>query len=666
MAAVVGDAPAAVGPGTRRPALDGLRGVAVAAVLAFHGGMPWAEGGFLGVDVFFVLSGYLITTLLLDEGSATGGLRLGRFWRYRAARLLPPLLAVVAATVALRLGAGDRTDAALRGDGLGALAYVANWRFVAGAASYFGEAAPPSPLLHTWSLAVEEQFYLVWPLVVGLALRWRRPLVALAAVAGLGAAGSTVLMAALHRPLTDPSRVYLGTDTHATGLLVGALLAVGLARRGGRPVPGAGVAGVAGAAVLAWMTVAVDGGRADLYEGGLLAAALAAGTVVAAVELAPGAAVGRALSARPLVALGRISYGVYLWHWPLFLALNGARTGLTGWPLLAVRSLVTVAVAAASHRLLELPVRARRDRSPRLALGLAGAVAVTAVVVVVATVGGPAAAPVVAAAPPPPTTAPPSTTAPAPPGTAGAAKAAAVTVASTTTSTRPPPVGDVKVLLVGDSVAMTMAQGLPDVSGYGVDLVSEARLGCGIVRGGPYRYFGAEKEQLPECETWPETWAGWIATHDPDVVAVLVGRWEVMERVHDGEWAHVGQPAFDAYLLEELETMVAVTTARGARVALLTAPYYRRGERPDGGIFPEDEPARVDAWNRLVREVAARHPGSVTLVEFGAHVTPGTEYVRDVDGVRVRSDGVHVTVSGAHWIAPWLFPRLAAIGRGTG
>jgi peptidoglycan/LPS O-acetylase OafA/YrhL len=680
MAGVIGDAPIAAvdgrlgtGGGVRVPALDGLRGAAVAAVLAFHGGMPWAEGGFLGVDVFFVLSGYLITTLLLDDAAGHGRVRLARFWRHRAARLLPALVAVVVATVAFRLGAGDRTDGDLRGDGLATLAYVANWRFVLASASYFGQAAPPSPLLHTWSLAVEEQFYLVWPLVVGLAIRLRRPLAAVGAVAGVGAVASAVAMARFHRPLADPTRVYLGTDTRATSLLVGAVLAVALAGRARPPLAvraGAAAAGVAGAAVLAWMVVAVAGDRPWLYEGGFVLAAVGAAAVVGSVVLAPKAVAGRLLAAGPLVALGRISYGVYLWHWPLFLALNGERTGLTGWPLLLVRSAVTVAVAAVSARVLERPVRERRDRAPRLAAGLAGAAALAAVVVVACTVGGAAPEPVVAAAPPsslaPLTTATSGTVTTAADAGTAPTDGPAATTAVPSVPTRPPPVGNVKVLLVGDSVARTMAQGLPDPAPYGVDLVSEAVLGCGIVRGGPYRYFGAEEEQLPECESWLDTWAGWIATHDPDVVAVLVGRWEVMDRVHDGVWTHVGEPAFDGYLLEELETMVPVLTSRGARIALLTAPYYRRGERPDGGIFPEDEPPRVDAWNRLVREVAARHPESITLVDFGAHVSPGTEYVRDVDGVQVRSDGVHITPSGAHWLAPWLLPQLAAIGRGGG
>jgi lysophospholipase L1-like esterase len=214
----------------------------------------------------------------------------------------------------------------------------------------------------------------------------------------------------------------------------------------------------------------------------------------------------------------------------------------------------------------------------------------------------------------------------------------------------------------GDSVALTLAQGLPRGEEHGVALVNEADLGCGLVRGGPYRYFGAEYEALPQCQDWPGVWSEHVAQHDPDVVFVLVGRWEVMDRVVDGRWTQIGDPVYDTHLLEEFEQLIPALTGRGARIALATAPYYKRGERPDGGMWPEDDPARVDRYNELVRTFAARHPEHVGVVELGAQMSEGAGYTSTVAGVRLRYDGVHVTTQGSRWLAPWLLPQLRALG----
>ena len=219
------------------PALDGLRALAILAVLAFHGGMPWAHGGFLGVDAFFVLSGYLITSLLLAEWEQTGRIDLAAFWERRARRLLPALLLMVAVVT---LGARALLPAEelrlLRGDGLAALFYVANWRMILRGGDYFAQTASPSPLEHTWSLGIEEQFYLAWPLLVAACL-WGRVAVAARRAAlrraillcAIGVAVSTVLLAALYRA-EDPGRAYYGTDTRGASLLIGAGLAILLAR----------------------------------------------------------------------------------------------------------------------------------------------------------------------------------------------------------------------------------------------------------------------------------------------------------------------------------------------------------------------------------------------------------------------------------------------------
>jgi hypothetical protein len=151
-----------------------------------------------------------------------------------------------------------------------------------------------------------------------------------------------------------------------------------------------------------------------------------------------------------------------------------------------------------------------------------------------------------------------------------------------------------------------------------------------------------------------------VAAFDPDVVVILVGRWETMDRVHDGRWTQLGDPAFDDYLGGQLTQAVNIASARGATVVFATEPYNRRGERPDGGLWPEDEPARVDRWNALLHQVAAQHPATVRMLDLGARLCPRGEFAWQVNGVRVRSDGVHLTPDGVRWLTPWLMPQLVA------
>ena len=216
-------------------------------------------------------------------------------------------------------------------------------------------------------------------------------------------------------------------------------------------------------------------------------------------------------------------------------------------------------------------------------------------------------------------------------------------------------------MVIGDSLASLLAQRLvPEASRYGVEVVDRAVWGCGIVRGGPYRYVGQVDDQMPKCDQWPERWAADVAEIHPDVVLVLVGRWEVMDRVHDGRWMHLGDPDYDAYLVSELEAALPVLTAGGARVALCTAPYYHRDTpKPPNGAWPEDDPARVNRENQLFRGFAARHPEAVSIVDLGGRLSPNGRFTRVVDGVTVRAqDGVHLAADIGRWSAPWLLPDI--------
>ncbi|HZU71819.1 MAG TPA: SGNH hydrolase domain-containing protein [Acidimicrobiales bacterium] len=221
----------------------------------------------------------------------------------------------------------------------------------------------------------------------------------------------------------------------------------------------------------------------------------------------------------------------------------------------------------------------------------------------------------------------------------------------------------VTIMFIGDSVAQTTAAGLgPLASQYGGAIANEGIMGCGVVTASPYRYFGQQQNLLPQCESWQATWRAAVAHDNPDLAVIMVGRWELMERFYDGRWTHVGDPAYDAYIVAQLQQAVAIASAQRAKVALLTTPYYLRGLTPTGGLFPEDQPARVDLVNGLIRQVAASHPGLVSVIDFGAHLSPGGKFAMAIDGVQVRSDGVHMTPQTGPWLAPWLMPQLVALG----
>ncbi|MET8394266.1 MULTISPECIES: acyltransferase family protein [Streptomyces violaceoruber group] len=355
--------------------LDGLRGVAVLGVLFFHAGH--FDGGFLGVDLFLVLSGFLITGLLLKEARARDGrIDLLAFWGRRARRLLPALAVVLAGTLLLvwALGPPNLLRYALD-DGPWVAANLANWHFVADRVGYW-DSAGTRVFSHLWSIAVEEQFYVVWPLVLCLTARGRGGGRRVAAVAAAGAAASLVLMVVLTTP-ADTTRVYEGTDTRAFSLLLGALAATEpaarLVSRLGERAAGRWSLALAAGIGAYWITA--DGQNSpSVFRGGLFLHALAAALLIACLARAPRTPAGRFLAAAPLRRLGTVSYSLYLWHWPVYLLLSEERLGLEGAPRTAVLLAVSVALAVLSKVLVEDPVRFRA----RWAKGRTGAVALVA------------------------------------------------------------------------------------------------------------------------------------------------------------------------------------------------------------------------------------------------------------------------------------------------
>ena len=715
--------PAAAGPVARGraivfsyvPSLDGLRAISVLGVMLYHGGAPILSGGFLTIDVFFVLSGFLITSLLLGEWVKRLTIHLGQFWARRARRLLPALLVMlVGVAIYAKVFATPGEFADLRLDSLSTLFYVANWHFIFGGGNYFDLTAQPSPLAHMWSLSIEEQFYIVWPpvallmLKVGHRLRPSRRLWPILATAVAGAVASALDMRLSYLHGASIMRIYEGTDTRCQDILVGATLAIALSMwarhraalppgdsgtgtgtgrgtsRRGRAHPAAGTAGAVpprphrrdrhrrrGPGIrpitaweitqpvarvllqlLGWAALAgavtlwtrLSGPSAFLFEGGYFLFALGVAAVIFCSVTAQAGSLARALGNPVFRYIGKISYGTYLWHFPLFAFLDAARLHLYGYPLLAVRIAVTLVVATGSYYLVEEPVRRGRMRSLtewKAWLTTTAAFLGVVVVTVVATV----------------------------PVAAGAVGAVRVTGAQ---YSGPP----VKVAIFGDSVAwrlgFAMLASQPQNT-YDVNIDNGAIVGCGLVRSTEYRAHGVADAMTAGCNPsapasaqWPAQWKGDLDQFHPNVVVMLAGRWEVEDRLIDGRWLHIGDPAFDADLHAALEQAVQVGTSTGSLMVLATAPCFDSGEQDNGQPWPEDSATRLDLYNSMVRQVAAEHPATVELYDLDSLLCPGGSFTTTLDGVQVRDgDGVHIvpTAAAGQWLDARLLPTVVRIGR---
>ena len=670
----------------RVSALDGLRAFALLIIMGYHFGVGRFQGGFFSLDIFYVLSGYLITGLLLGEWARAARIKLGAFWARRARRLLPALavlLVVVTLVVRFTYPAGLYPN--LRMADLSALFYFSNWWQIAASGNYFVATGAISPLTHTWSLAVEEQFYLVWPLVVLAVLHVGRKLTPgagggassgaengaesgadsgfgrgielLLGISVVGVVASAVEMTWLYHPGANITRLYFGTDTHAQSILVGSVLACILTlvqrRRGltgmaptvsSRPARIAlTVLGLAGAVATLVLTATLSGTSPIAYQGGFLVSALSAAALITGAVCVAGGPIARVLSVRPMVWMGTVSYGAYLWHFPVFIELDSARTGLSGLGLLAARVLVTFSLAAASYYLVERPVmegvfwRSVKAAGPALV-----AMAVTVVVVVAATVV-------------PATAAVTIKTADAIP--AGERQALDATGAFTT--------DPIRFLLVGDSLAVTTGLGLVrgSVANYGVRVINKGVLGCDLDN---LDAISSGQHDIPEstCRHWKTLWAAEVRALHPEVVGLLAGRWDITDHLLNGQVVSIDQPAWNRHLEDEMNQVVAVLSAEGAKVVLLTMPYIAPPqEAPDGSVYPENRKSRVDEYNQILRRVAARHPGEVRVIDLNAVLDPKGQFQTVVDGVTVRwADGIHVTKAGGQWIQPAVLPVVAQLG----
>jgi len=670
-----------------QPALDGVRAVAVIAVLLFHSGFGFARGGYLGVSAFFTLSGFLITTLLLQEHRVAGSISLRAFWARRLRRLMPAsLLAIALSAVYVWVAAPHAVATAFRGDGLAALFDVANWRFVLAERGYLdtfatatGATAEQSPVLHFWSLAIEEQFYLVFPvLLAGLLVITRRRRALLAAALSLGAAAS-LLLGVVFVSGDNTTRAYFGTDTRAAELLIGALLALVAARRRAteatRAAPGTRIGALAhlaalagwlalGALILAWTRV--DHHDPVLFRGGLVLHALLTAIVIS-VSLRPGP-LRRVLSIAPLVALGRISYGVYVYHWPIFQWIDGDGGRNGGWRLFTVRMAVTLPLAIVSYAFVEQPIRHGRAVRARIWRSAIPAFGCVAALVIVATVSPPVATtvfePVAARTGSAPLDGAAARVAeldedlPAMPDTRANGLAGEVRVggaratdrgATITSASQPPgtaaPVSPVeRVLVVGDSVALTLGRGI-ERWGFarGVPVWNLGRAMCPIGRSD--MQVGYEVVHTDGCANWPELYSSAVEAFDPTTVVVLSPIWDGMLHYHP-TWEGLrgpGDPEYDAWLHSEYAAAAAVLSARGARIYWLEAPC---GEG-------RDLSAAAAGLNRVLERVARDRVDS-ERIEL-------SRLLCDPDGAFAESradDGYHFTDPGADLVAGWLMPQL--------
>ena len=635
-----------------QPALDGLRGLAVAAVVWFH--LDHLRGGFLGVDLFFVLSGFLITSLLLTEVASTGGVGLGGFWVRRARRLLPALAIVLVAVALMLLSLTPEAQRGLfRDDALATVGYVANWQRVWSEAGYWDAFSQASPFEHMWSLAIEEQFYLFWPLaVVGLAALANRrrgtstngngdgggggsparrasAAQVVGAVAAVGSVVSLAWLAVSFDPF-DSNWAYFSTPTRLGPILGGAALA---AWRVGRPErtepPDVRRQLVAGAALAAAVFLMFDlrATTQGYYYGGLAIFTVASLVVVAAVTGGPQGPLARALSPRPLRYLGNISYGVYLWHVPIIVFATADRIHVGGWWLDAFRVAATLLAATLSYRLVEQPVRHGTLGGRELRVLGAGALAIATVAVVVATAGEP---PSVGAADA------------APKGLlAGTDNEFLRVPAAVAPDAR-------RLMVVGDSGVNHLGRELVEVaSETDVAVAYSSNILCTLVvpEGLVQRADGGIEARKPCHAKRQDVYTRMVDEFDPDVVVYYLAN--VGGRAHvrlDGQWVSDCDPVYDEYLGEALREDADILSAGGATV-VFAAP-------PDPVTFEEGSGERVDCRGETMRDLAADRPGTA-VAELNAFVDREAKA-----GTNMYADPIHLSPAGATLVSRWLLTQL--------
>ena len=641
-----------------QPALDGLRAISVIAVILYHANVSWMLGGFLGVEVFFVVSGFLITSLMIEERAAQGRVDLRKFWIRRARRLLPALfMMLLALAIAVATFATDSAPD-FRRDVIPSLLYVSNWWQIWFVETPYFAASDLPVLRHLWSLAVEEQWYLIWPIVfVLLAKVPRRVAATITALLGVFAAVATALLW-LPDSESRTNFLYLSTPTRASGLLLGAALALWWRRAD---------------SVRRWMTVLLDiGGLVllgvlavaaatvhvndeALYRGWLVATSVISVMLIVVAVRPSGSVLRTVLGSAPLAAIGRRSYGLYLWHWPIFV-IGDARGATTN---LLICALITVAVNELCFRFVEQPARrgvigawwrSRQDwslvrKTGQIIVGLGLIAGVSVVGVRVSAIEArdlsvdTSNEEVVFELTSPATTKPATTI-----------QAGTPTTVATTRTTLPRLPR--RVVIVGDSQAHSLFVNRPAGIEKTFQLANGALDGCGVFeRGvGIGGKTGGFRRDFGNCEGFDKKWAASATKAKAEVALVVLGAWEVLDLRMGNVVYNLGSDSTDALFARQLSKGVQALRKTGATVALLEVPCMRPIESSGGPVPPlpqRRDDARTGHLNELLREFAAPENDGVYFVEgptewcTNMKISTSTSY---------RWDGVHVYKPGAKLI----------------
>ncbi len=656
-----------------QPGLDGLRAISVVAVMLFHAGFGWMGGGFFGVEVFFVVSGYLITSLLLDEREKNQRVSLEQFWIRRARRLLPALLTMLTAVaIWAALFGSDEQQSTLKRDLPWSLFYVGNWGQILGATPYFSSADPPL-LRHLWSLAVEEQWYLIWPVVFVGAMTIGAGLLRSRGVSFIGAS-VTVMIATfvMHGNLSN-NALYLSTFTRSSGLLLGAGSAfVWRPWRSTKPSEARGrrldPLGAAALTLLICIMAVASLQAGYIYQWLLPVVSMLSMVVVAVVVYPAAHGMRSVLGWKPLVEIGRRSYGLYLWHWPVFVIGHVYHSG--SWPKFIVAMAATVAISEACYRYVETPIRkgwmaswlgeqrkaigqdrVRRVRVTSLVVGAGTAVIVALLSFYVgvqhfdAAVGGQDAAFRL-------------DTAAQAAGTI-AVVATATTIAGTPTTTAALPR---RVVVVGDSQAHALAVNLPDGIGSTFTITDGSVEGCGVYDTGTVLSTRTSfNRTFDNCAGWAGKWGASASKAKAQVALVVLGAWDVFDvRLSDGT-LKFGTTSADGYYLEHLQQGIDALKAAGSKVALLEVACMRPTDVKGAGVpaLPErGKDSRVAHLNELLRTAAAADPTNVSFVSGPTQWCNDPAISADLG---YRWDGVHVYKPGANLIYTTIAPALLQI-----
>jgi peptidoglycan/LPS O-acetylase OafA/YrhL len=628
------------------PGLDGLRALALAGVLVSAHGFDLGRGGFLGISSAFTLSGFLLATLALAEWSQSGMLAVGRFWERRARRLVPAQLVAVLGVIVLQVVVRVGSVPTFRGDVLAALTFTTNWRLAFPAEGFASSFSELSALRHLWPVAVTAQVFLLFPLLFSLMMwitgrKWR--------LAGmLWGAGALVSFGAAWVLSDDPDArdlVYYGTHTRAGEVLVGVVLGYAVLSPSFRKVISRprilngvryGAVGALAGLGLLWTFVSYQ--SSSVFHGITLVNALLTAWVILAVTM-PGPA-AKALGFWPLRQIGIISYGAYLFHWPLYLLFDEDRVGFGGAALFGVRVAATLAAASICYWAIEAPMR-WRVRAPRVQLGAGLAVASAVLVALVFVV---------------PVNPPANISLTIDDGD-GPGDLDVITPTGGQEAAR--------VLVVGDQLAESFLGGFEDWNADSEHADQALRIDTHITAdcplGGPGRRVSLGRTVAPslDCEAWRPRLPKMLDAADYDAIVVVMGLADLGSREIGSERQHLGDPGYDHWLTGQIDATADVLSEAGVPVLWSTVPHVRLDDDDPSTQWPDfddNDPRRVDRFNELITGTLGDRDG-FTVVDLNA-------WLQDVPRGEFNPDyrsGSTFTEQGATEAVEWLAPRVLRV-----